>query len=66
MLLSSTKQFLFLCDKDIVGGSRDCDVPEGLKAILLVGKKCFAPVPMSRLLVFKGNDTEESREKRTL
>ena len=63
MPLSSAKQSLFLCGKDIVGDSKNFDVPEGLEAILLIGKECFASVPISRLLVFKGTDTEDSEEK---
>ena len=64
MPLSSTNHSDFLSDKDIVGGSKSCDVPEDFKAISVLRRGSFTAVPMSRMIVFKGTDVEESGKMR--
>ena len=55
MPLLCTKQSFFVCGKEIVGSSKNCDIPKGFKAILLSRKGCFTPVPMWRITRFQGN-----------
>ena len=54
MPLSSTKQSFFLCGREIAGSSKNCDVPKGFKAILLLRREFFTSVLMSRLTFFRG------------